>query len=121
MKNLKRIALAADLTEMDETILQFIKGYDKLFDFDELCIIHQIEIEAVSSELQAVLDKKNMILFLGQVTVTFIFIFTQDQTLASWFSGSTKVTLTFSFWGKRWGWKVRAYSVARWFAFFNVI
>ncbi|RAI95162.1 universal stress protein [Algoriphagus yeomjeoni] len=62
MKNLKRIALAADLTEMDETILRFIKGYDKLFDFDELCIIHQIEIEEVSSELQAVLDKKNMTL-----------------------------------------------------------
>ncbi|MEB2779909.1 universal stress protein [Algoriphagus sp. C2-6-M1] len=62
MKNLKRIALAADLTEMDETILQFIKGYDKLFDFDELCIIHQIEIEEVSSELQAVLDKRNLTL-----------------------------------------------------------
>lgn len=62
MKNLKKIALAADLTEMDETILRFIKGYDKLFDFDELCIIHQIEIEEVSSELQAVLDKKNLTL-----------------------------------------------------------
>lgn len=60
MKNLKRIALAADLTEMDETILRFIKGYDKLFDFDELCIIHQIEIEDVSSELQAILDKKQL-------------------------------------------------------------
>ncbi len=62
MKNLKKIALAADLTEMDEKILQFIKGYDKLFDFDELCIIHQIEIEEVSTALQAVLDKKNLTL-----------------------------------------------------------
>lgn len=62
MKNLKKIALAADLTEMDETILRFIKGYDKLFDFDELCIIHQIEIEEVSAELQAVLDKKGLTL-----------------------------------------------------------
>lgn len=62
MKNLKKIALAADLTEMDETMLRFIKGYDKLFDFDELQIIHQIEIDDVSSELQAILDKKNLTL-----------------------------------------------------------
>ncbi|SHO62108.1 universal stress protein [Algoriphagus zhangzhouensis] len=59
MKNLKKIALAADLTEMDEKLLHFIKGYDSLFDFEELHIIHQIEIEDLSEDLENLLKKKS--------------------------------------------------------------
>ncbi|MGM0944008.1 MAG: universal stress protein [Bacteroidota bacterium] len=59
MKNLNKIALAADLTEMDEMMLHFIKGYDSLFDFEELHLIHQIEIEELSPEFEAMLAQKN--------------------------------------------------------------
>jgi len=58
MKHLRKIALFADLTEMDELLLNFIKGYDKLFDFEELYLVHQIEVDSLSPELEAILETK---------------------------------------------------------------
>jgi nucleotide-binding universal stress UspA family protein len=62
MKEFRKIALFADLTEMDELLLKFIKGYDRLFDFEELYLVHQIEVEALSPELKEMLDEKNQTL-----------------------------------------------------------
>lgn len=58
MKNFRKIALFADLTEMDEMLLNFIKGYDTLFDFEELYLVHQIEVDTLSPELEAILKEK---------------------------------------------------------------
>ncbi|GAB3657310.1 hypothetical protein GCM10028791_29690 [Echinicola sediminis] len=51
MKSFKNIALCADLTEMDDLLFNYIKQLDKSFDFENLTVVHLIEIEEIPEEL----------------------------------------------------------------------
>ncbi|WP_143960991.1 universal stress protein [Litoribacter populi] len=51
MNKLKKIALFVDLSEMDSLMLDYIKSLDDFFDFQELYLIHFIQMEGVSKEI----------------------------------------------------------------------
>jgi len=51
MNKLKKIALFVDLSEMDSLMLGYIKRLDDFFDFQELYLIHFIQMEGVSKEI----------------------------------------------------------------------
>ncbi|KEO74018.1 universal stress protein [Anditalea andensis] len=51
MNKLKKIALFVDLSEMDTLMLDYIKRLDDIFDFQELYLIHFIQMEGISQEI----------------------------------------------------------------------
>ncbi|GGF35108.1 universal stress protein [Echinicola rosea] len=55
MKNLKKIALCVDLTDMDSLLLNYIKKLDDAYTFNSLSILHLIELEEFSDNVQSLL------------------------------------------------------------------
>lgn len=51
MNKLKKIALFVDLSEMDQLLLDYIKKLDDFFDFQELYLVHFIQMEGMSKEI----------------------------------------------------------------------
>jgi len=51
MIELRKIALFVDLSEMDAMMLDYVKRLDDLFDFQELYLVHFIQMEGVSKEI----------------------------------------------------------------------
>lgn len=51
MNKLKKIALFVDLSEMDSLMLDYIKRLDDFFDFQELYLVHFIQMEGVSKDI----------------------------------------------------------------------
>ncbi|SHN09940.1 Nucleotide-binding universal stress protein, UspA family [Cyclobacterium lianum] len=51
MKELKKIGLFIDLSDLDELLLHYIQKLDEKFDFKELTLIHFVALEEVSKEI----------------------------------------------------------------------
>lgn len=51
MKELKKIGLFIDLSDLDELLLQYIQKLDEKFDFEQLTLIHFVALEEISKEI----------------------------------------------------------------------
>ncbi|GGZ22057.1 hypothetical protein GCM10007049_13550 [Echinicola pacifica] len=56
MKNLKKIAVCVDLTDMDSILLNYIKIMHDVFQFESLTLLHLIELEELSDESSALIS-----------------------------------------------------------------